>query len=477
MTDDTIVFHDRLGYRIPSKYKDQFYYKEIKKNLTLSSRDYFTKEIVKTKYYYETDKALLLPRLYPIENYIQKGFIAQKENYKATKIKIKSKITPRNKIQTDSIKYLLNNPNTLLQLPPGSGKTIISIDVLCQLKFKTIIFIHRDSLLNQWHDRIMSFTDIIESQIGVLSTDTHEHVLKNCDIILSTVQAFNAIIRNKNIKNNFLKLLYHSGIGLMISDEVHTTVGAPMFSLASLLTPCHRTIGLSATPDRNDGTFKIMKYHLGEIYESPYAAGTMDAEVNVFLFNFDLIKGREKWLFWDNQFQFSRYYQILRKSKIFRYILNMLVQGLMDDNRHIVIMAERIKLIDELMIEFKNFDCVKFTSGVKNDVLSHKIVITTPGKMRDGVDAPWKDTIIFTSPVSNINQAIGRIVRTYENKPTPYVMDFVDTGCIPISNSFLRKRLPFYRKKEWDIFYHVLVDGKLETVSRDKAFRLSGLKK
>jgi superfamily II DNA or RNA helicase len=97
--------------------------------------------------------------------------------------------------------------------------------------------------------------------------------------------------------------------------------------------------------------------------------------------------------------------------------------------------------------------------------------------MRDGVDAPWKDTIIFTSPVSNINQAIGRIVRTYENKPTPYVMDFVDTGCIPIANSFLRKRLPFYRKKEWDIFYHVLVDGKLETVSRDKAFRLSGLKK
>jgi superfamily II DNA or RNA helicase len=477
MNDDIIVYHDRLGYRIPSKFKDQFYYKEIKKKLTISIKDYYSKEIIKTPYYYETPKALLIPRLFPIEDYIQKGFIGEKEKYQAKKIKIKSKITPRNKIQTDSIDYLLHNPNVLLQLPPGSGKTVISIHVLCTLRFKTIIFVHRESLIEQWHDRIIEFTNAKESQIGYLSSNSYEDVLENSDIILSTVQSFNAILRNEKFKDRFLRFLYHSGIGLMIGDEVHTTVGAPMFSLASLLTPCHRTIGLSATPDRNDGAFKIMKYHLGEIYESPYASGTMDAEINVMLFDFELVENRQKWLFWDGQFQYSRYYQILRKSKIFRHVLHSVLQGLIDDNRHIVVMVERIKFIDELIKEFKDYDCVKFTAGVKNEILSHKIVLTTPGKMRDGVDAPWKDTIIFTSPVKNITQAIGRIIRTYENKQTPIVMDFVDTGIKNISNTFFRDRLPYYRKKNWTVNYYAIENGSFTKMGQDKAFRVSGLKK
>jgi len=474
---EKLVNHDRLGYRISSKYSDQFYYQQIKKFLTVSSQDYYTKKIVYNEYFYETEKALLIPRLFPIEKYFDKNSIEQQEIWHSQKIKIKSSVTPRNKIQEDSINHLLNTPNCLLQLDPGSGKTVIAIDVMCKLKYKTIIIVHRDSLMEQWHDRLKQFSDISEDKIGVLNTQSYDYVLKNSDIILSTVQAFNAILRNKKHERNFQSKLYHSGIGLMISDEVHTTVGAPTFSRASLFIPCHRTIGLSATPDREDGTFKIMKYHLGEVFISQYASGTMDAEVNVIMANFDLLKNRERWLFWEGQFQYSRYYQILKNSKIFLKLMDIVINTIVDQNRHAVIMGERIKLFEKLTKIYKDYDCFIFKSGVKNDVLTKKLIFTTPGKMRDGIDAPWKDTLIMTSPINNISQATGRIVRSYEGKPKPLVIDFVDTGIFNIRESFRRKRLPFYNKKNWIIKYYAIEKGVLTEMGKDKAFRLSGMNK
>jgi len=475
--DTKIVVHDRLGYRISTQYSDQFFYKQIKSDLTLSSVDYHTQELVNSIYYYETEKALLVPRFFPIQDYVNNSSIEKQEEWKSKKIKIKSKIVPRNDIQKDSIDYLMTHPHSLLQLDPGSGKTIIAIDVLCKIKYKTIIFVHRDSLMEQWRDRLKSFTNIIDNKIGVLSTKSYEYVLNNCDIILSSVQAFNAILRNKNHIKNFQKLLYHSGIGLMIGDEVHTTIGAPKFSIASMFIPCHRTIGLSATPDREDGTFKIIKYHLGEVYESKFDSETMNAAVDVILFNFELLKGRERWLFWEGKFQYGRYYQILKNSTIFRQVLNNIITQMINDNRNIVLMAERLKLLDKLMIEFSDYDVVAFTSGIKNDCLSHKIVFTTPGKMRDGVDAPWKDTLIMTSPIKNINQATGRIIRTYIDKKDPLIIDIVDTGIKNIKSTFRKTRLPFYNKKGWEVrFFAFDETGYLNEMDKDNAYQLSGMK-
>ena len=471
--NNIIAYHDRLGYRIPKKYSNLLFYKKIKNHLTLVSHDYHTQEVIEDEYFYESKLALLLPRLFPIEEYIDNIHIDKIEQWHNKKIKIKSKVKPRDEVQKDSIKHLLHNPNALLQLSPGSGKTIIAIDVLCTLKYKTIILVHRGSLLEQWHDRLQSFSDISAEKIGFLSTKTYARVLKESDVILSTVQAFNAIMRNPKHTRQFQISLYHSGIGLMIGDEVHSTVGAPKFSMASLFVPCHRTIGLSATPDKEDGSFKIIKYHLGEVYESKYESSTLDAEVNVIVADFGILKGRERWLNWKGKFQYGRYYQILKNSKIFMGLLSIIIPSLIDDNRDIVLMAERIKLIDELMVIYKDYDCFSFIHGVKNDCLSHKLIFTTPGKMRDGIDVPWKDTLILTSPVKNINQATGRIVRICKGKKTPLVIDMVDMGVDNISSSFFRSRLPFYDKKEWVVKYFALENDVLTQMGKDKAIRLA----
>ena len=52
--------------------------------------------------------------------------------------------------------------------------------------------------------------------------------------------------------------------GLVIYDECHH-LGAEVFSKALLKTSCKYTLGLSATPKRNDGLSKVFEWYLGNI--------------------------------------------------------------------------------------------------------------------------------------------------------------------------------------------------------------------
>ena len=54
------------------------------------------------------------------------------------------------------------------------------------------------------------------------------------------------------------------GFGLVIYDECHH-LGAEVFSRSLMKVGCEYTLGLSATPDRNDGLTKVFKWFLGDI--------------------------------------------------------------------------------------------------------------------------------------------------------------------------------------------------------------------
>ena len=99
-------------------------------------------------------------------------------------------------------------------------------------------------------------------------------------------------------------------------------------------------------------------------------------------------------------------------------------------------------------------DKSKFIAGSSLDELEKQISFSTPGKIRDGIDVPWKDSLLITSPVKNIEQLCGRITRTYpgHDKKTPIVLDMVDIGCNNIKSSFW-SRVDYYKSKDWKINY------------------------
>jgi superfamily II DNA or RNA helicase len=437
----------------------------IKEFLERRSQAYNSSVYTINRFYLESEEFLLVPRNFPIQKFIFNYTIDDRRD-EGEPIEINHIIHPRSKTQEDAIKYLMTNENCILQLSPGVGKTVIAIHMIATRKRKTLILVHRESLADQWRQRLLDFTDLEDDKIARLKSTSFEEDLQK-PIIICTNQTFISLL-NRNRKN-FLMGIRDANIGIFIADEVHTSVGAPTFAECSIHVPSKYVYGLSATPYRYDGNGDIIEFHLGKIFADDDTHGTMKANITVILCDYEIDTAkRSTYIRWAGKFQRARYLNMMKKSKPFMDLVKGLMNRLKND-KNILLMAERIKLIDELYDWLKFPSKSKFYSSAGLNELNAKFTFATPGKCRDGIDAPWKDTLIITSPISNIDQLSGRVVRTAPDKQTPSIIDMVDYGCSEISRT-LYKRLEFYEYKEWNVNYLLFKDGKLSKIDKQTTF-------
>lgn len=458
----------RSGILIPKEHQYDDFYIKIREFLERRVREYNKPTFQVNKFYLESEKFLLIPRNFPIQQYLF-DYEIEDRSHDGEDIDIQHNIIPRSDSQVKAIQYLLNNESGILQLSPGVGKTVITIYMLAIRKKKSLILVHRDSLAEQWKKRLMEFTNISYDDIARLTSSTFEDDLKK-PIIISTAQTITSLLtRNRKY---FLSALDDANIGIFIADEVHTSVGAAKFSECSIHMPSRYTYGLSATPYRYDGNGDIIEFHLGSIFADDDPEGTMPAKVTVIMLDYEIDSaGRSRYLRWGGQFQRSRYLNQMKKSQPFL----MTVKNLMDklkQTRNLIMILERTVLIDELYEWLVFPSKSKFYKSASLSELNQRFTFATPGKCRDGIDAPWKDTVVMTSPISNIDQLSGRVTRTYPNKETPTIVDMVDYGCPEIGRT-LFGRLKFYDMKKWPVqFVIVFKDGKVRKIDRQTAISI-----
>lgn len=464
------------GICIPRKYENEEFYQLIKNDLTRHSKDYQKSTFTTNYYFLEGTNILKVPRYYPIEKYCSDCDIVDNIN-SGQDIKINHNITLRDDLQKNIVKYFLTNSNGIIQANPGSGKTIVSVCAVATLKKKTFILVHRDSLVEQWigpgtpdkPQGFLAFTDIDKDQIGRLSSHNFKDVLKK-SIIVCTDQTFISILRRN--REEFLIELNNANIGVLIGDEVHTTIGAPTFAECSLHIPAAKSFGLSATPKRWDGNLDIIKFHLGEIFVPEGISSTMDTRVTVLLFDFGFLPKSYRYLYWDGFFQKSRYSTILKNSKLFMSVALSLLNKFTNDNRQILFIGERIKLLELLKEKCSGTDKGLFIAGSDLKEIEKQITFSTPNKSRDGVDYVSKDCLIMSSPIGNIEQMSGRVLRIKEGKAQPIVIDIVDIGVKAIRETFF-SRLDFYKSKNWTIqFVFITKSGSKNVISEDQAMQV-----
>jgi len=455
----------RSGLLIPREYNNQEFYTKIREFLERRVKAYNTSNFTINTFYIESEKFLLVPRNFPIQQYT---FNAQIKDVRHTgaPININHKIIPRSEAQKKAINFLMNHECGILQLAPGVGKTVITIHMIGERKLKSLILVHRDSLVDQWRERFLQFTDLKEDDISRLNSEKFESDLSK-PIIIATTQTFLSLLKRK--RKEFLIALNEANIGVFVADEIHTTVGAPTFAECSIHMPSKYTYGLSATPYRYDGNGDIIEFHLGQIFTDADVSGTMDAKVTVLLLDYEIdTPARYRYIRWGGMFQRSRYLNLMKKSAPFMSVIKGLLVKL-SQNKNLLCMAERIKLIDELYNWLPFESKARFYASEKLDKLDYRVTFATPGKCRDGIDAPWKDCVVMTSPISNIEQLTGRVVRSKEGKETPSIVDMVDYGCREIAST-LSTRLKFYEKKEWPVTYYLLKDASPHLIDKETAF-------
>jgi predicted helicase len=73
----------------------------------------------------------------------------------------------------------------------------------------------------------------------------------------------------------------------------------------------------------------------------------------------------------------------------------------------------------------------------------HKIIVATYSMAQEGLDIPVLDTLIMTTPHSDVTQAVGRIMRETPGKlNAPLIIDIVDRWSV--FNSMFKKRCVIY---------------------------------
>jgi len=445
----------------------------IKDFLTRVVPSYQNSPTITLKFYLENESGdIKVPRYFPVDKFIDNK--VEDITNEGQDILINHNIVLRDDLQKNIVNYMLNNTNGIIQANPGSGKTVTTIRAICELKKKTLILVHRDTLADQWTgpgtqekpQGFLTFTDINPDDIGRLSSSNFKECLMK-SIVIATDQTFVSLLKRN--RNEFLQELKNSNFGVLISDEAHTTTGAPTFSECSLHIPVKRTYGLSATPSRQDGTTDVMEYHLGPVYIPEGKSSTMDARVTVFLVDLKLSSSKSRpYIYWGGCFQRSRYLTLLSKNEILIKISKLLIDKFYKDNRNILYVSDRIKLIENLDKICKCESKSKFIASAGNDMLDYQLTYATTGKVRDGVDAVDKDCLIMSNPIGNIEQLCGRILRIKDGKQHPIVIDIVDFGEKNMSRS-INTRLNFYKRKNWDIKFVYLDEKGFKNVSEEEA--------
>ena len=459
-----IIFTLESGITIPSKYKNSNWFQNIKEHYHRVHPDYNNDDVVETDYFEELeDGSIIVPRFTNLMKFL--GNLKYKiidKRCNGSVIDIKCNIIPRNNIQKSAIKTFTSSDNGLFVLDPGEGKTVIAIAGICKLKRKTLILTHKNSLEKQWQDRFLQFTNLKKEQVCIATSKNYKESFWQ-PISIITNQTFISLI---NRDPNFLGILKNANFGICVSDECHTSVGAPTFSRCSIHIPTRRFYGLSATPNRMFDA-DIIKDHVGKEITFGKSKDVMTGKVYVVCIDYDILPNHYSYLYWKGKFQRSRYLNFLSRSRNLNNFVIKITNKIIDLNRNLIIVSERLGHLKQLqeIIKNKTLSVGMFVAGSNQSQLQKRVTLSTPGKIRDGIDAPWKDTLIMTSPISNIKQMVGRIARISPNKQQPVVFDLVDSTCRQISNT-LSKRLRFYKSNNWEIEFAIIIRNK--TIKSDE---------
>jgi superfamily II DNA or RNA helicase len=134
----------------------------------------------------------------------------------------------------------------VLELPTGSGKTVIGLEAIERLGTPTLVVVPTIDLLAQWREELRSEFDVAVGQLGGGRQEIENLTVATYD---------SAMIRAEDLGDRF---------GFAIFDEVHHLGGERYREIARLLAAPAR-MGLTATFERPDGAHEVVEDLVGPV--------------------------------------------------------------------------------------------------------------------------------------------------------------------------------------------------------------------
>lgn len=358
--------------------------------------------------------------------------------------------------------YLSSKRGGIISLKCAAGKTVMALYIATQLKKKTLVICHKNFLLDQWKERIAQF--VPTASVGLIKAKVID--CQNRDIVMASLQSLAMKDYDASLFTQF---------GLVIVDEAHH-LGAEVFSQALPKVIAPWMLGLSATLNRKDGLRKVFEWYLGTpVYETKKRTDTdlIAKVVRYYDKNEEYSKERVMWNGKKNMPQMLNAICNYEPRNV--VLLDILADVLKKEpGRQTIILSDRRNHLTSLakQIEARGLGSYGFyVGGMKPQDLKESetkdIILGTYTLVSEGFDVPSLNTLVFASPISSIEQSVGRIQRQKQcdRKFTPVVIDIWDDFSIFRNQGF--RRLKFYKKNGYTI-ENLTQDGKVMVAESDE---------
>ena len=348
--------------------------------------------------------------------------------------------------------------------------TVMALNILAQLKKKTLIIVHKDFLLRQWKERIEQF--LPGARVGKIQGTIID--IENKDIVIGMLQSLSMKDYPPTVFESF---------GFTIVDECHH-LAAEVFSNALFKIVTKYMLGLSATMKRKDGLTRVFKMFIGKVVvkkERPLQDNVTikairyennDEDFTKVLLNF---KGQTHYAL-----MIKKLCEYNRRSEFIIKILKDIVD-LEDTTQQIMVIGHNKSLLKYLHDSIEHHKIAPvgyYVGGMKEKDLKEsegmKIIIATYAMAEEALDIKTLSTLVMATPKVDVRQAVGRILRNQDGEKV--VIDIIDQHDI-----FLRhwnKRRIWYNKQKFKIIMtdnHNYDKNKWESVGKNKKIKTQSL--
>jgi superfamily II DNA or RNA helicase len=318
----------------------------------------------------------------------------------------------------------------------------MSIWLACQLRRRFLVVVHQEFLMEQWRKELEG--SIPGIRIGRLQGPKAQlgEEFDCCICMLQTVAG------REWPANAF------ASFGFTIFDECHH-LGAEHFSRALMSIQTQHMLGLSATPDRNDGLEKVFQWFIGPV-RYQIKVREPDDSVEVRVLRFTSADSEYADTPTDCRGEVSRpklCNQLAEYTPRTRMLCDVLAPCVAE-GRQLLILSDRRGHLKAFEEEFKarGFTSIGYyVGGMKaadrDEASTRQIVLGTFTLAAEGMNIRALNTIALVTPKSKIEQAVGRIFRLKKEERTfqPLIFDIIDLPHDVCVRQY-RKRRQFYRQ-------------------------------
>lgn len=370
----------------------------------------------------------------------------------------------------------------------GFGKTSCVLEFARRLGRKTLILVHQDFFLDQWEQNIKYLMP--EARIGKIKQSKCDYHEK--DFVIGMLQSL--------VKDNgkYPEEIYKSEFGTIISDEMHV-IGAPGWSRVIQRFSSAWRCGLTATEKRKDGAHVVFLNHVGEITYSAKTESQVPKLRTLETHSRLREIRRGSYRVPSSRLNSAQVLTQLANDEFRTKEISDQIVLAVQASRKVMVVSERLEQLKRLSqmllgaffkIKLPFIPMVDYYTGewFSGDVWeystkTHKkgsqklikrkredlrkaesanVILATKQLIEMGFDLPAIDVLVLATPMSDIEQVVGRVRRwcvaeeekclrlcpwragKCKEKQHPIVMDVVDID-IPRLMSKWNKRKQFYR--------------------------------